>query len=268
MHAAAESQRLRMVDELERHRSVQVDAIKVRSGAESEQLKKTTKDDIGEIDAWAKTATELVAAERVRRIDARRDRLQAELLRQDVIVQREVIAIEGAVEAHRAELDAFFRLLEREEDPAGIARMASSMPSLPSLLEAADAAKRQAASEFSPLDEPTATATGDDDTADDATEVTNSRLMAVMAPGASSGGGANGARPWEHAQQAVAVPAEGGATTADAADANEGAPESNELKASVVVETRPLLRTIPSTRPMDRLRSWNHKPDEEPDRKR
>lgn len=261
MHAAAGSQHQRIAEELERQRGAQVEAIKARAGSESDELKKTSQHDIGEIDAWAKTATELIAAERVQRIDARREKLDAELVREDVIVGREVVAVEAAVEAHQAELDAFFSQLERESDPAGIARLASSMPSLPSLTEAADAARRQADAEFALLEEPAAGATGVDDTADDGAEVSTSRLMAVMAPGASSGSGAEVARPWEPAPRAIAVPAGVSAATA-------GANESNEPEAPASVGSRPLLRAIPSTRPMDRLRSRNRKPDDDPDRER
>lgn len=259
MHAAAGSQHRRIAEELERQRAAQVDAIKARTGSEAKGLKKTSQDDIGEIDAWAKTATELIAAERVRRIDARREKLQAELLRQDVIVEREVLAVEAAVEAHQAELDAFFSQLERESDPVRIARLASSLPSLPSLAETADAARRQATAEFALLEEPAEGTAGGGDTADDAVEVSPSRLMAVMASDASSGSGIDVARPWESAPRAIAVPAGVGAA---AAPANE----SKESEARAGAGSRPLLRAIPSTRPMDRLRGWNRKPDDDPDR--
>lgn len=130
MRAAAATQHWRIAEELERQRTAQVEAIKARTGSEAEGLKKTSQHDIREVDAWAKTATELIAAERVRRIDARREKLQAELVRQDVIVEREVLAVEAAVESRQTELNAFFSRLEHESDPADIARLASSLPSL------------------------------------------------------------------------------------------------------------------------------------------
>lgn len=258
MQAAAGSQYQRIAEELERQRAAQFEAIKARAGSESDELKKTSQHDIAEISAWAKTATELVAAERVQRTDARRERLAAELVRQSVIAGREVVAVEAAVEVHLAELDAFFSQLEREGDPAGIARLASSLPSRPSLTEAADAARRQAAVECALVEEPAAGATRSDDTADDGAEVGISRLMAVMAPAASSGSGAEVARPWEPAPRAIAVPA--GVSTATA-----GANESEDAEALAIAGARPLLRAIPSTRPMDRLRSGNRKPDDNPD---
>jgi hypothetical protein len=187
MRTAAGSQHQRIAEELERQRAAQVEAIRARAGSESDELKKTSEHDIGEISVWAKAATELIAAERVQRIDARRAWLAAELVRQSVVAGREVVAVEAAVEAHQAELDAFFSLLERECDPAGIARLASSLPSHPSLTEAANVARRQAAVEFVLVAEPAAGATGSDDTADNGAEVSTSRLMAVMAPAASSG---------------------------------------------------------------------------------
>jgi hypothetical protein len=187
MQAAAGSQHQRIAEELERQRAAHVEAIRARAGSESDELKKTSQHDISEISVWANAATELIAAERVQRIEARRERLAAELVRQSVVAGREVVAVEAAVEAHQAELDAFFSLLERECDPAGIARLASSLPSYPSLTEAANAARRQAAVEFALVAEPAAGATRSDDTADDGAEVSTSRLIAVMAPAALSG---------------------------------------------------------------------------------
>jgi hypothetical protein len=258
MHAAAGSQRLRIAEELGRQRAAEVTALKARTGSEAKALKKISEHDISEVNAWAKTATELIAAERVRRIDARREQLQAELVRQDVIVEREVLAVEAAVESHQAELDAFFSRLERESDPAEIARLASSAPSLPSLVETAAAARRQATAGFALLDEGAEGAAGGDATADDGAQVSTTRLMAVMAPTASDDSGADVARPWEPAPRAIAVPAGVGA----AATANE----SNASEAPVSAGSVPLLHAIPSTRPMDRLRSWNQKPDDDPDR--
>ena len=260
MHVAAGSQRLRIAEELDRQRAAEIGALKARAGSEAKALKKTSEQDIGEIETWAQTATELIAAERVRRIDARRARLQAELVRHDGIVELEVKAVEAAVEAHKVELDTFFSQLEGEADPAGIARLASSMPSHPSLSDAADVARRQATAESGvpdvPADHADLTDATTDFTTDGAVEVSASRLMAVMAPAASDGSVVDAARPWEAVPSAVAVPAGVGAATADANGSTEPMSEVSD-------GARPLLHAIPSTRPMDRLRSWNRTPDDD-----
>lgn len=262
MHAAALSEHQRMVDEVGRLRAAQVEMIKARTGSETEQLKKTSQADIRQIDTWAKTATELIAAERVRRIDSRRERLQAELSRQDIIAQREVMAVEVTLEEHQAVLEAFFVRLETETDPATIAHLASDMPSLPSLADAAEAARRHAIAEFAPIDEANADPPRDDDSADDTAEVPAARLKAVMDPIAATAFGSQGRSPWPQ-PHAIAVPAGAGAT----APANAETGEADENAAPVAVGSGRLLRSTPATRPMERLLGRNRKPGDDLDRK-
>jgi len=88
----------------------------------------------------------------LRRIDARREQLAAQLERQETIKQREVFAIEVAIDAHRNEVDLFFGRMERETDPSAIARVASTMPPFPSLDDVAEQARRGATAEFASLD--------------------------------------------------------------------------------------------------------------------
>jgi hypothetical protein len=261
MHAAALSQHQRMVDEVARVRAAQVETIKARSGSEAEQLKATSQADIEEIDAWAKTATKLIAAERVRRIDARRERLQAELSRQDTIAEREVMAVEVSLEDHEAALEAFFARLEGETDPASIAQLASSLPSLPSLSDAAEAARRHAITEFAPIDEAADDAVGDNATVDGAVEVSASRLMAVMDPAASAASGTGATSPWPE-PHAIAVPAGAVDITAGTEAGGPG-----EKLAPVAAGSRTLLRSTPAARPIDRLLGRNREPNDDPDRK-
>ena len=152
MHAAATSQYQRLNAELERRRAEQVEAIAQRASAESETLKADSETDIGSIDAWAKTETEKVKLERLRRIDARREQLAAQLVRQDTIKEREVFAIEVAIDAHRNDVDLFFGRMERETDPSAIARVAATMPPFPSLDDVAVQARDSATAEFATLD--------------------------------------------------------------------------------------------------------------------
>jgi hypothetical protein len=254
MHAAATSQYERMNAELERLRTEQVEAIAARSASEAEDLKSSNETDIGAIDAWAKAEAEKIKRERLRRIDARREQLAAELGRQETIRQREVFAIEVAIDSHRTEVDQFFGRMERETDPTAIARVAASLPPLPSLAEIAEAARRAAAGEFeaiaadagaTPAPEPTIAATPAETPSD--ADVTESRLMAVMHPDASHGGGPVGA-PWEP-PYAVSVAAGSGAAGAAGATEDTGAAEAVEPEAHGRVGST-LLRTVRAIRPM------------------
>lgn len=245
MHAAATSQYERMNAELERRRAEQVEAIAARATTEAERLKASTETDIGAIDAWAKAETEKIKQERLRRIDARREELAAQLERQETIKQREVFAIEVAIDAHRTEIDQFFGRMERETDPTAIAQVASSLPPFPSLSDIADQARRGASAEFERLDRETGAASPPSATdarapmLDDAPDalVTESRLMAVMDPEASHGGSPATAQPWE-APSVVSVAAGSGTT--------DTAPEPDAPKRGGST----LLRTVRAIRPM------------------
>lgn len=257
MHAAASSQYERMNTELERRRTEQVEAIAARASTEAENLKAGVDEDISAIDAWAKAETEKIKLEKLRRIDARREQLASELERQETIRQREVFAIEVAIDAHRSEVDQFFGRMERESDPTAIARVAASMPPFPSLVEIAADARRSALAEFEHLEpgadtlpppetsEPSDTvaesvvepvASQPEDSASDAT-VSQSRLMAVMDPDATRGSDADQAPAWE-APYAVSVAAGSSATGEPAEAQPQGRMGST------------LLRTVRAIRPM------------------
>lgn len=281
MHQAATSQYERMNAELERRHAEQVERIAERAGTEVENLKAGSEADIGAIDAWARNETEKIKLERLRRIDARREQLGGQLERQDTIKEREVAAIQVAIDAHRGEIDLFFGRMERETDPATIALVASTIPPFPQLADVAEAARRSAAAEFSDEETVPSLDVGDitsaapaaaeapvaaapspetpDAAATPATAeleanapeavVTESRLMAVMDPDAARAEDGEPPRPWE-APYAVSVAAGSG-------DADAPASPEHDIPSRV---GSTLLRTVRAIRPMsDR---HEHKPDE------
>ncbi|HEX5149395.1 MAG TPA: hypothetical protein VFW02_09960 [Candidatus Limnocylindrales bacterium] len=276
MHLAATSQYERLNAELERRRAAQVEAIAARAGTEVEHLKTSSEKDISAIDAWSKAEIEKIKLERLRRIDARRERLAGQLERHETIKEREVFAIEAAADAHRNEIDLFFGRLERETDPAAIARVASTLPAFPPLDAIAEGARRGATAEFASLDAQAESATtasppGRPETeapasaetataeaepaliaaaaaptdaepvaasigADPGISVSEARLMAVMDPDASRSDAETG-RPWE-APYAVSV----------AAGTGPAEPPAEADTPSRVGST--LLRTVRAIRPM------------------
>jgi hypothetical protein len=258
MHSAAASQHRRMIEDLAQERVAQVGAIEKRAGIESETLKRTSEHDVDQIDAWATEATEMIATERTRRIEARRERLEAELRRHELIVEREVMAVEVTLEEHQARLEAFYKGLGDESDPAAIAQIAATLPALPSLAEAAEAARRHAAAEFAPIDEPGITPAPDGGSESVPIEVSPSRLLAVMDPDSAKATQGEGINTWRE-PHAIAVaagevanePIEGEARRDDAPARSEG---------------RPLLRAVPSIRPVDYLRGGTPALRDDPDR--
>lgn len=270
MHAAATAEYERLNAELERRRAEQVEAIAARADAEIENLKADSETDIGSIELWAKAEVEKIKLERLRRIDARREALASQLERHDTIKEREVFAIEVAIDAHRNEVDQFFGRMERETDPAAIARVASSMPPFPALDDVAADARRGAIAEFAAIDrqdlstaaEPAAVqpaeaieteAASTEASSAEGTEASQnaapetptemhgiaiapeSRLKAVMDPGAAAGA-TESTQPWE-APGAVSVAAGTGSAEEASSPARAGST---------------LLRTVRSIRPMAR----------------
>ena len=251
MHAAATAQYERLNAELERRRAAQVDVIATRAATDVEHLKVASESDIEAIDAWAKAEMEKISLERVRRIDARRAELAAQLDRQETIRQREVFAIEAAIDAHRAEIDRFFGRMEREHDPAAIAQVAATMPALPALDKIADEAREAASKEFAadadgaPTEAavdavPTAESTGVE-ASDAEAAVIESRLMAVMDPEATaSQREADPSREWA---QPMAVSVAAGSTGNPAEAATAEADSGSKVGST-------LLRTVRAIRPL------------------
>ena len=232
MHAAAASQYERINAELEGRRAQQVEAIATRARSEIEDLKAGSGADIGAIDAWAKAETEKIKQERLRRIDARRAQLAAQLEHREAVQAHEVLAIEAAIDGHRTEIDAFFGRMERETDPAAIARVASMLPPFPVLAQVVEEAHRQIV-----------TSGGASEEVDAESGVDESRLIGVMdrtgadpnstADESDQAGDAT-TRPWEAQPSAVTVTA-----------GPSGAVEAHASGRGGV-----LLRSIPSIRPM------------------
>lgn len=223
MHAAAASQYERINAELEGRRAQQVEAIATRARSEIEGLKAGSGVDISAIDAWAKAETEKIKQERLRRIDARRAQLAAQLEHREAVQAHEVLAIEAAIDGHRTEIDAFFGRMERETDPAAIARVASMLPPFPVLAQVVEEAHRQIA-----------TSGGASEAVDAESGVDESRLIGVMDRTGAGPGGSATTQPWEAQPSAVSVTAGPGGVVEAHASGRGGV----------------LLRSIPSIRPM------------------
>lgn len=265
MHEAATSQYERLNGELDRRRSELVEAITARASLEMASLKAASEADIGAIDSWAKAETNKIKVERLRRVDARGVRLAHQVDRPEAIKGREVFAIEATIESHRNEIDRFFGLMERETDPTAIARVASMLPPFPPLAEIAEEARRAAVAEFAGLDAQVEATPATDDF-DTIVPVSQSRLMAVMDPVATSRNpdAGDARRPWEVAPHAVAVvagPRFQDETWDDARDEDSHVALEPELVPELVPEPVPaartgtrLLRTVPAIRPVVALR--------------
>lgn len=258
MHTAAESQYERMNAELERRRAEQVEAIAARASSEAENLRAGTEADIGSIDTWAKSEAEKIKRERQRRIDARRELLATHLDHQETIKAREVFAIEVAIDEHKSAIESFFERMERESDPAAIARVASTLPAFPALADIAAEARRDAAAELAILGddmelEPMAST---DEGPEPDSSVSESRLLAFVSPPGSSDSNGDVAEPGDAtvASPAPEPGAQGEAPPQWPSDPHPfrvvpGARGGPALEPPMRIGAT-LLRSIPSIRPM------------------
>lgn len=199
MHDAADLQFARITADLERQRLRQVESIVARATFDTDDVKAELDADTRAIDAWAKAEAEKIKVERTRRIDARRDEHAAKVEREATIKEREILAVEVAIESHLAELNSFFAEIKQSTDPGRIASMAATKPASPALDEIAGDARRSAGAEFALRD-----SVGDialDRVVDDepllaATTIDEPRLIAVMEPAEPDSATPNPARTW------------------------------------------------------------------------
>lgn len=285
MHDAADLQFARITADLERQRIRQVESIVARATFDTDDVKAELDADTRAIDAWAKAETEKIKLERMRRIDARRDEHAAKVEREATIKEREILAVEVAIDNHLAELNSFFAEIKQSTDPGRIASMAATKPASPALDEIAGDARRSAGAELALRDR-----VGDialDRVVDDepllaATTIDEPRLIAVMEPAepdiatpnpAGTWGSADAqpwtaevARPWE-----PAALAEGGS---DEVLAGAGpADPTGEMEPLLPMQSndpgRPgeLTDRAPSNPPVQAAPSWRqpHSPGATPD---
>ena len=133
MQAAAGEERQRAEADIARRRDEHLATIQERRSAEADRMKALADGDLRAIDAWAEGERERIDRERETRAAAVREDLQTSLAEHGSKIDREVEAVEAAIGAHRAEVEAFFTALDGETDPVAIALQARRRPAFPSL---------------------------------------------------------------------------------------------------------------------------------------
>ena len=140
MRATAGAERARVADDIERRRAAQVALIEGRRDAETARMRELADDDRKAIDAWAEAEQQRIQAERERRTSELEADLTRSLAEHATQIDGRIQAVEEAVKAHRADVDAFFTALEAETDPVRIAQQAGRRPAFPDLDAAAERA--------------------------------------------------------------------------------------------------------------------------------
>jgi hypothetical protein len=140
MRATAGTERARVAEDIERRRAAQVALIEGRRDAEASRMRELADDDRKAIDAWAEAEQQRIQAERERRTRELEDDLTRSLAEHAGQIDGRIQAVEQAVQAHRADVDAFFTALEAETDPVRIAQQAGRRPAFPDLDASAEPA--------------------------------------------------------------------------------------------------------------------------------
>ena len=131
MHEAARSYRARLAEQLQLRRLDVMAGMRDARRAEALRARKAAAANRRGVDAWAATAQRQIKAERQRRkVEIEAD-LRRTLREQNQQLEHRVKDVEAVLAAYRAELDAYFEAIEREQDPVTIAERARRRPPFP-----------------------------------------------------------------------------------------------------------------------------------------
>lgn len=285
MQASAAAERERANAEIDRRRLDHLARIEARRTSDAESMTTLADQDLKAIDEWAEGERQRIDREKETRAAAVRDDLQASLAEHGARVDREVEAVEAAINTHRASIDAFFAELDGETEPVAIALHARRRPSFPSLtglgtevqtLAAEDAAAAESAAAVEAV-APDAEAFATDGSAERAAETTSVEApstepesgVAVMATAATTPVSTSAWHPWgsltEAADAADAAHAADAAASAEAngADSSVDGPERLEVVAVTSSASKPVESSVLQTVKVSRPLSWLRRGDDQ-----
>ena len=133
MKATADRERERVAEDVQHRRELHLASINERRETEVARMRELAEDDLRSVDVWAENERRRIQEVRERRAASVRQDLEASLAEHGSKVEREIEAVDKALEQYRMELDRFFQGLEKETDPVAIARHASRRPAFPAL---------------------------------------------------------------------------------------------------------------------------------------
>ena len=133
MQATAGAERKRATADIESRREKHLAGIDARRSAEIEGMRRLADGDLEAIDAWANGERQRIDQEREAKAAALRDDLQTSLTEHASRIDREILKVEVAIAAYRAEIENYFGTLDHETDPVVIAQQARRRPAFPAL---------------------------------------------------------------------------------------------------------------------------------------
>src|SRR5438309_536002 len=123
----------RVLGDVERQREALIGAVNSRRDTDANRIRDLAVEDRQAIERWAAAELQRIQVERDRRADELQQDLATSLAEHRIKIDREIVAAEAAIAAHRADLSAFFADLSRETDAVAFAQMAVRRPLFPSV---------------------------------------------------------------------------------------------------------------------------------------
>lgn len=185
MRDAAEGARQEALAELTRQAKARSEQIQAESADENAEIRRASDHEVAEIREWSKAEMARLREETEQRIAARRRGLELECEDLAARVERRLEHVQEAVGTFETRMEAFFRTLMAEDDPARLAGFAEQMPEPPDLTDERDLAGWTPSHTLDPdhAAEAEALALADIDLAEDSLDLTASDTP-VTSPGA------------------------------------------------------------------------------------
>ncbi len=137
MRAAADGARAETIEGLTADSKARIEAIRAGGTGTTTELRRHADDDIARIREWSKAEIARIRTETDTRIADRKEELDHQIGTHDAGIEALVEAVAKRVAAFEANLDAFFEVLSRDDDPTRIAAMAQALPEAPDLNDVA-----------------------------------------------------------------------------------------------------------------------------------
>ena len=133
MQSTLSAARTRVAEDVERRRVDHIAAIYARRDVEASHIRELADEDRKAVDTWAAAERLRIQFDRERRTQQVEADLETDLAEHSMRIDREIARAEAAIEAHRAEIDAYFATIQRESDPVALAEHAVRRPQFPNL---------------------------------------------------------------------------------------------------------------------------------------
>lgn len=194
MKSTADRERERVAEDVDRRREQHLATINERREAEISRMEELAEDDLRSVDEWAEAERRRIQEVRERRAASVRQDLETSLAEHNAKIEREIEAVDRAIDEYRLEIERFFATLEKHTDPVAIARHASRRPQFPALERITEEANAAAGGPEASQATGTPESTGTDDNSDRRSEATDAVASTGDAAGAPdlSGAGDSG----------------------------------------------------------------------------